>query len=397
MNKKAQKPCIVWVLQDNQLSPIIIEYLKLLKKGVSKIDIVFMIPFQDEKAFKMAKELNPIPFKVSQHTEPRSMENYFKKRDQIKEAEFDEGLKVWRVLLADDLGEGVISIIKLHFDPVPNVRGLILQIPTPLGSSTAEEFIFYAWVKLAREKNLFVAGYELLPLNTRWTLIPSMVDGVITTNEFSKKTLEDPRTGIKGKIWQLPRNEAKVFSPGTGPLWQNGLESPYLNRLQHNIAPETISLYIPHNVALGHEYRRLLEEIKDFGANIHLMFTVGKDQIRGTHSHEEIIKTASKNTLDHFRSCSFHDLNAVWEMVGANAVLACAHGFSTKIAEANSIPCCIIDEYVTPLKSGHIEIVNDYDSVRRFLKSTIEEQSRITDLTQILHEIVQNQHPKVEV
>lgn len=364
---------------------------------MTQIDIIYMMPFQDDKAREMAKELEPVAFKVSQHTEPRSMENYLKKREQIQDAEFEGGLKVWRTLLADDLGEGVLSNIKLHFDPIKNVRGIVLQIPTPLGSSTGEEFVFYAWVKLARETNIFCAGYELLPLSTRWNLIPSMVDGIITSSDISRSSLSDPTSGVGGQIWQLPRNEGKIFTPSVTGMWHHGMETAYIVRSKYDIQPDMIILYLPHNVAMSYEYRRLIEEMKEFAPRIHLMFTIGKDQIRGTHTHEEIIKTMGHDVLHLFHSFSFHDLNAGWEMTAANAVIACAHCFSTRVAEANGIPSCVYDDFVPPIQSGMVTITNDYDILRQFIRALIEEQEQVTSMAEILHDIVRNKYPKIEV
>ena len=397
MSKPTVKPRVLWILQKNQVTPLIIEFLKLIQSGMKQIDLTFMISRQDKKEMGMAKPLNPVPFTISKMDEGRTKENYFKKRAQIQNSTFDDGLKVWRVLLADDLGAGQVSRTSLNFETLTNVKGIILQIPTPLGSAIVEELTFYTWVKLARDNNVFVAGYELLPLDTRWTLLPSMVDGVITSNPSSHMTLTSDTADIKGKIWQLPRHEGKIFAPGPSPLWQNGLQSPYTIQMQHPIKPETLVLYVPHNVAMSNEYKRLIEALSPLGKHIHLMISIGKDQIRGTHTHEEIIKTLSRKELNKFSSYSFHDLNAPWEMVGAGAVVAAATCFATKMAEANGIPCCVMDEYVSPRKIGYLEIVNNYKHITAFVKSKIAEQLNITDMSHILYEIVLDRHPKIEV
>ncbi|MCD4722121.1 MAG: hypothetical protein K8S13_20000, partial [Desulfobacula sp.] len=250
------KPTILWVLQDNQVSPIIVDFLKLLKTGIDKIHIQLIAPERDEQILKMIQPLDPLTFKATRGNVPPSVENFQRKKDLIHDIEFSDGLEIWKALLLDDLGAGVMSEAALHLPRLSNIFGIILQIPTPLGSSTPEEVIFYEWVKLAHDNNIFIAGYELLPLYTRWTMIPSMLDGIITTNEQSFDYLSAKKQSIKGKVWKLPLYEGKVFSPGTSILWHNGIEVPYHYRAKHNIPKDKTILFIAHNVATSYEYRR---------------------------------------------------------------------------------------------------------------------------------------------
>ncbi|MBU2453700.1 MAG: hypothetical protein KJ668_10345 [Proteobacteria bacterium] len=391
------KPTLVWVLQDNQISPIIFDFLKLLKKGLGKINVQILVPEDDTKALETVKPLQPMTFKSSRRVSERSYENFSRKRDLIHDAQFPDGLKYWQTLVLDDLGEGLIMETVLGLPPLTNVKGIILQIPTPLGSATKEEFIFNAWIRIAHENKVFIAGYELLPLYTRWTMIPSMLDGVITTNELSYNLLSDPEQNINGKIWKLPLNEGKVFSPGTSILWRNGLEATYHYRIKHKLPLQTIVLYIAHNVAMSYEYKRLLEKISKFGHQIHLMFSIGKDQIRGTHTHEEIIRTISKDTLNAFSSYSFHDLNAPWEMTVADAVLACSTCYCTIVAEANGIPCIVMDDTVPEIEKGYLKIVNTYSKLQDEIKLLINTRSKTTDMTNIIYDIVNNTVKKLDV
>ena len=145
---------------------------------------------------------------------------------------------------------------------------------------------------------------------------------------------------------------------------------------------------------MGYEYRRLLEEIAVFGEHIHLQFSVGKDQVRGTKSHEEIIQLTCGKVLGRFRSYSFHDLNLPWEMVGAAAVLACSACYSTTVAEANGIPCYIFDDYVKPAHYQNLHIVNTYEQIRNFVKAEIDNHEHITDIMHIIYDIANARFPK---
>lgn len=397
MNNLNSKPTILWVLQNNQISPVILDYLKLLKQGLGKVNIQFLVPFDDDEALKMTKPLKPMTFNAIRNTSPRSAENFERKRSLIHDATFPEGLKVWQTLVLDDLGEGLLSETNLELPKLTNVKGIILQIPTPLGSATKEELIFNAWVRTAHENSVFIAGYEMLSLYTRWTMIPSMLDGIITTNELSFDYLCEEKQNINGKVWKLPQHEGKAFSPGTSVLWRNGLNAPYHYRQKYNIPPQTTILYIAHNVAMSYEFKRLLEEIKECASNIHLMFSIGKDQIRGTHTHEEIIKTISHNTLDKFCSYSFHDLNAPWEMVMADAVMACSSCYCTIVAEANTIPCIVMDDSVPQANHGYLKIVNSYSQVRHELCKIMETRRKTTDMTNIIYQILNDQVSKLKI
>ncbi|NOX34961.1 MAG: hypothetical protein GXP56_14745 [Deltaproteobacteria bacterium] len=397
MNDPNRKPTILWVIQDNQISPIILDFLKLLKKGLGKINLQVLVPKDDANALKLAQPLNPLTFSSSRRVSERSFENFCRKRDLIHGTQFPGGLKYWQTLILDDLGEGLIMETILGLPSLTNVKGIILQIPTPLGSATKEEFIFNAWIRIAYENKVFIAGYELLPLYTRWTMIPSMLDGVITTNELSYDFLSGPDQKIKGRIWKLPRHEGKVFSPGTSALWRNGLEAPYHYKIKHKIPAKNIILYIAHNVAMSYEYKRLLDGIKTLGNRIHLMFSIGKDQIRGTHTHEEIIRTISSKTLDEFCSYSFHDLNAPWEMIMADAVLACSTCYCTIVAESNGIPCLVMDETVPEIENGYLKILTSNSKLLDELTGMIDSKARTTDITNIIYDIVNNKVEKLKI
>ncbi len=397
MNQEDTKPTVLWILQNNQVTPIILEFLKILKKGLGKINLQFMVPGSNQDVLEMVQVLEPTTFQAALKKNENYYENFSRKRNLLHDTEFTDGLKVWRALVLDDFGGGFLSETKLQLPPLKNVKAIILQIPTPLGSLVEEEMIFIAWVHLAHNNNIPIAGYELLPLDTKWTLIPSILDGIITNRVRSYEYLSDEKQKIKGKIWKLPRNEGKSLRPGTSNLWQNGLQAPYHYRIELDIPKEKSILFIPHNVAMSYEYRRLLEEIEEFGDQLHLMFCIGKDQVRGTHSHEEIIKTISSKTLENFHSYSFHDINCPWEMVMADALLACSHCFSTTLAENNGIPCYVMDDSVPPGVSGYLTVTNQYSGIRKLIQHVIDAHNQTTDIVNIIYELISGNISKIKV
>ncbi|MFH2060685.1 MAG: hypothetical protein ABIJ59_17515 [Pseudomonadota bacterium] len=389
------KPKVLWIIQENQLSAIIINFLSLLKKTLQNIDIQILIPELYPETNKMAKPLGPKKFKATKEKPHTSYHNFCMKRDLIKDLEFPGGLKVWRTLLLDDFHEGFISETKLQIPNISNVGAVVLQIPTPLGSSREEEHIFYAWIALAKKAALPIAGYELLPLDTRWTMLPSLLDGVITTNKRSYEYLTMEGHRIPGKVWQLPRYEGKVFSTGTSHIWDDGLNSAYYNRHVNDIPEEITIFYIPHNVTMNHEYKRLLEELSENGDNIHLMFAIGKDQIRGTHTHKDIIETTCFKTLPSFYSYSFHDFNTPWEMIIADAIVACCSCYSTLIAKEIGIPCIVKDAYVSPTASRALTTVNTDIEFRDYIKKTIIAHKSITGMSTVLQNMISGKIKKI--
>ena len=141
--KKKTKPVIYWVLQDNQVTPFIIDFLELIRFRIREIiSLKFLIPAISPETLKMCKKLDPVPFHVSSTIKEDSYEGYCRKRDQLGSNGFSEGLLFWRTLLLDDLGSGNLFQARIHGPNDKNIAGILLQIPTPLGSSEKEERIF---------------------------------------------------------------------------------------------------------------------------------------------------------------------------------------------------------------------------------------------------------------
>ncbi len=389
------KPTIIWILQDNQISSNIVDFLSLLKEGIDKINVEILIPSMDAETIEHAKPLNPKTFIAKKDKRSSSYEKFCIKRDLIHDLSFPDGLKVWRTLILDDFGEGHISETHLQLPVLENVSGILLQIPTPLGSATEEEYIFYAWVALAKRTDLPIIGYEMLPLDTKWTLLASMLDGVATSSQRSYDFLTLPRHGIKGQVFKLPRNESKAIRPGTANLWGMGLNAPYHYRYEYKISKKKTILFIPHNVAMSYEYKNLVEALSIFGQDLHLMFCVGQDQVRGTHTHVEIVKTVCHALLGNFHSYSFHDITKPWEMIMADAVVACSSCYSTLIAEESGIPSIILDPYVSPSALSNLTTVNTNAELQDQIKTTIKQHHEITDITDIIYAVVNGNIKKI--
>ncbi len=387
--KQNKKPVIYWILQENQITPFIIDFLELIRfRTTELIKLKFLIPAISPETLKMCKKLDPVPFQVTTTAKENSYEGYCRKRDQLGDSQFSEGLSFWRTLLLDDLGSGNLYQAQIHAPKNEKVAGVVLQIPTPLGSSENEERIFYAWVHLAKINKVPVIGYELLPLCTRWTLAPSILDNIIATREESFSILTDSQTRLNKKIWLLPRHEGKFFSPATTALWRNGMGAFYKYQNKFKIPPEKTILYIPHNVAMTYEYKTLLTHLKKIKTKIHLMFSIGKDQIRGSHNHQEIIETVCEKELKTI-SYSMHDINNPAEITMADAVVACSACYATEVAANNGIPSFIHDPMVTPYKNGNTTSVNKVADLIELIESAIELHNKTTEISQILLNLIQ--------
>ncbi len=375
---------VYWILQDNQTTELIIEFLARLGHGVRKFACLkFLIPSHCMDTVKAAKKLDPVVFKVSSAIKHNSLEGFNLKKDLLKGHEFTDGLPFWQALLLDDLGSGNIFRAEIHHEIEPDTRAVILQIPTPLGSSSPEERVFYAWVYLARQAGIKVIGYELLPLNTRWTLAPSLLDSVITTTRASYKHLKSKKAGLKTKIWLAPRHEGRLFSPGCPPLWRNALFAAHGLKKSRVMDFKRTIIYIPHNVAMIHEYKTLVSMLTPFAHKIHLMFSIGKDQVRGTHKHNEIIEIISKKDLGKI-PFSFHDINAPWQMAVADCVAACSACYATSIAVNHNIPTLIYDTMVAPGRHNSLESFNNQEKFLDSIKKIIECRNERTGFARIL-------------
>ncbi|MCG8684764.1 MAG: hypothetical protein MI892_07815 [Desulfobacterales bacterium] len=381
---QTKKPIVYWVLQDNQVTPNMIDFLELIKLRVKElIKLKFIIPDMAKQTLELAAKLNPTTFKNSSKSKKSTYEGFCRKRDQLGNNDFSDGLKFWQTLLLDDLGSGNLYQAFIHAPSEQNVAGIVLQIPTPLGSGEAEERIFYAWVHLAKMNKVPIIGYELLPLATRWSLAPSIMDAVITTRKESQEYLIGPQANLTQKIWRIPRYEAKFFSPVTHPLFRNGMGLRYQH---HNIPAEKTIVYLPHNVAMSYEYKNLIRHLLPFADQLHLMFSYGKDQIRGSHNHQQTIETISRNELPQF-TYSFHDVNRPVEIIMADAVIACSDCYCAEISSVVGVPTIIYDPMMPPKTEGYKTWTNDAHVLKNCVKDIIDTHMNETELSLILLDI----------
>lgn len=378
------KPVVYWVLQDNQVTANLIDLFELIQTRVKKVlNLKFLVPEKSTTTLKKVSKLNPVSFGVAYGQKQNSYEGYCRKKNQLGDHGFSEGLKFQQALLLDDLGGGNILQTRLKVPNEKNVAGIIAQIPTPLGSSTDEEIIFYAWVHLAKINHVPVVGYELLSLASRWTLAPSLMDGLITTQKASWDYLNSPEADLNTKIWRLPRFESRFFSPATHQLWKKSMGIVY----QSDDIPEgrTI-LYIPHNVAMTYEYMDLLRHLAPLGENLHLMFTFGKDQVRGTHTHQQTIEITCRNELPYF-TFSFHDMNQSAQITMADALVCCADCYSAEVSSAIGIPTIIFDPMVPENGQGYKVWIKNPQTLTRQIEQIIVRHNEETQLSQILIDI----------
>ncbi len=377
------KPKLIWILQTNQVTSIILNYLRMMQtRLVNLLDLSFMIPSTSTEIKQSAEDLSPEIFNVSFRGLGKSYEAYLAKKNQLDGGIFPEGLPFSETLLLDDLGGGNIHQAIIDLPELKKAAGIILQIPTPLGSTDAEERIFHAIVLLAKQQGVPVIGYELLPLDTRWSLAPAMVDGVIATRRESAIHLQT-NAGLSKNIWLLTRYESRIFSPAATQFALNGVKAAFYYNQIFKLPQTRTILYIPHNVAMIHEYKKLLLSIQELGQHLHLMFTYGTDQVRGAYTHQDIIETVCTNELKQFASHSFHDLNKPWEMLMADGVIACSTCFSTVFSEANNLPTYIFDTDMPSFQEGYKHKINEPEKLVSAVKTLIarhEDQKEFSDI-----------------
>ncbi len=376
------KKKIIWLIQSNQITPIITDFLKTLQKRVEQhIDLIFMVPETSLDIVENIKSLNPVPFKAITRTATGSYQAYMAKREVLGKKQFTKGLHFADTLLLDDLGGGnaIQTILEIPFND--NTCGLIIQVPTPLGSSEMEERIFQSAIFWANQNRIPILGYELLPLDTRWTLAPSLPNGIITRSYESYDHLKKQLSHTN--LWLLPLYEASIFSSVSTSFNLNGAKACYHYRNECSIPTDRTILYLPHNVAMIYEYQEMLRFLQPLGEKLHIMFSIGKDQIRGVYSQREMIEITYSKVLKHFASHSFHDMNHSWEMMMADAILACSACFNSQIAELN-LPCIIFDPKLPPMNRGNkLKIATPEDLLEAIEKIIVSHKSK-TELADIL-------------
>ncbi|MFO7752582.1 MAG: hypothetical protein R6V41_05630 [Desulfobacteraceae bacterium] len=384
------KKNVLWILQPNQTTPTILEFLELLKNRVrSHAEIKFVIPEHSKEMMDAAKTLNPLPFTISSRAARQSYNAYLAKKDLLKEGSFSDGLAISDTLLLDDFAGGNARQTSVSFSGANHIRAIVLQIPTPLGSSATEEEVFHASIQWAAKHGIPALGYELLPLDTSWKLAASLPDGVITRNRSSLVRLKSQLN--HRNIWQLPWYEASIFSPVSDGFNIKGAKASYHHINNLSIPFDRTILYIPHNVAMTHEYYTLLKMLQPFGEKLHLMFSTGTDQVRGGHSHKSIIETTCKTVLEKFASHSFHQANYTWELFMADCVVACSKCIYTLTASEKGIPWVVFDPGAETADEPENEIAADEGMLLSAIQKTINRHSDQRDLGNILLQMLNSQ------
>ncbi len=377
---------IYWLLQSNQTTSVILDFLTLLKTRMERLlEIVFIVPETSGEILPQIKSLSPKLFKVENRTAYKNHQAFQAKRHILGDNSFAQGLTFSDTLLLDDLGGGNLIQTTVKIPQDESVAAIILQIPTPLGSSEKEERIFHSAITWAAACNIPSIGYELLPLDTRWLLAASLPDGVITRTRESFDHLS--QTLDHRNIWQLPNYEASLFTSVSTQFNVNGAKAAYHNRSSHQIQENKTVVYLPHNVAMTYEYQDLIRLIAPFGKNIHLMISYGKDQSRGAFSHQDMVKLICAKELSAFASYSFHDLNAPWEMMLADCLCACSACFQTDIAQNKGIPCLIYDPMLETRSTGFKLRFNTSQEFKTALKKIISRKKNQLELGSIFMKI----------
>ncbi|MBA3010712.1 MAG: hypothetical protein KKF12_14325 [Proteobacteria bacterium] len=377
---------ILWLIQSNQITPTIHDFLKLFQTRMERlVDLSFIVPETSSDILERITALEPSCFKLKNRSVAKSYQGYLAKKACLNDVAFTQGLTISDVLLLDDLGGGNVIQTGLDIKKTDNTCGLILQIPTPLGSSEAEERVFHAAIVWARQNRVPVIGYELLPLDTRWTLSTSLPDGVITRYSESYDHLK--QTLSHKNIWQLPLYEASIFSSVSATFNLNGVKASYHYRTTHTIPEGRTILFLPHNVAMLYEYQELLRILAPMGKKLHLMFNYGEDQVRGAHTQKEMIEIIYKNELAQFASYSFHNMDSPWEMLTADSLVACSACFQGSIAQEKNIPSIIFDPMLPAMVNGFKQRINTVKRLQAAIKEVIALKTKKTELGTIFMQL----------
>ncbi len=380
---------VLWLIQSNQVTATICSFLNLFKTRMAKaFNLSYIVPDTSQDVLKKIESLNPVVFKVNSRTATKSRQGYLAKRNILGNKTFTSGLTFTDALLLDDLGGGNVIQTTVNIEKSKDIACIVLQIPTPLGSSDNEERVFHATITWAHQNKIPVIGYELLPLDIRWTLATCLPDGIIVRYQESYDHLYPQLDHTN--IWQLPLYEAGVFSAVANQFNIDGLKASYHYRATLKIPESRTVLYLPHNVAMIYEYQELIKILSKFGKHVHLMLSVGKDQVRGAHTHQEMIEIIYKNELEQFASHSFHNIDSPWEMLTADSIISCSACFQTMLAQEKNIPTIIFEPLLDNMSNGFKKRVNQPDKLEQLVAWTIEAKTKKRELGTVLLQLTRS-------
>jgi len=387
----ARQPKIYWILLEDQVTPFMVEFLKRIRQAMKDmgISLQFKVLSCHKTAAKIASPLKPSSFSIVLRIKDKPFQNMIRKRNALGEITYTEGLPIWRTLLLDDLAGGQMPepIIDLKLDT--DLRCIVVQIPSVVGSTTVIERLFHALSFRARQRGIPIIGLEFSPLSTRWTLASSLMDEIITIRESSYDCLK--ACNIPSHIWLLPPYEACFCFLDCPPFWANGLGIAYRYKERYKIPEERTVIYIPYHVALIYEYREMLRHLAKFGEKLHIMFTVADDQARGTYTHQEIIEKTCRDELASLASFSFHDLNEIEDLTAADALIATCTSGTTRFSSTYGIPTIIFDRDMPPKEYGIEKFINSFDRLEAQVQEIINLHNKQTGLTAILRHVAGNE------
>ncbi len=373
---------MVWMLQANQTTQPIVNYLKLLKTRIEDhLNLVFWVPDASASQIDKLDALDPIVIETRVKSATLSLSAYQAKREALNPDRFSHGLLISDALLLDDLGGGSTQIMALRTPSPKDIHGLVVQIPSPLGSSEVEEKCYHAAILWARQHHIPSIGYELLPLDIKWSLAATMPNGIITRYPESHMHLKT--TLPHNHIWQIPTYESAIFSPVSTQFHIQGVTAAYHYKNTYNIPTDRTILYIPHNIAMVYEYKTLISILSRVGKKLHLMFGTGDDQVRGGYTHTQTIEMVYEKELEQFASYAFHDMNLFWEMMAADAVVSCSSDLAVLVAE-KELPCIIFDPQVPEMSRGNKTRVHTETKLMVLITALLTAHTQKTELAEIM-------------
>ncbi len=388
---KSNKPIIYWVLMEDQLSNFMVDFLKFMKENITEVSLQFLVLSSDHDTAKMASVLSPLKFQlIFQQSEP-SLQNFMEKRDAVGELRYSEELELWRVLLLDDLAGPTIVRPLLSVPLNDRIKAIVIQIPSAVGSTPVVERTFHAFSLLGHKNGIPVIGLEFFPLNTPWTLAPLLMDGAITIRRSSYEHLANTAKKHYQDLWLLPKYEASLLFLDCSPFWRNAMTVAQNYQKKLKIPSKRTILYIPHNVAMIHEYHKLLKMLSDLNEDFHIMFAIGFDQARGTYTHREIVENVYAEELARLGSYSFHDLNEVVDMALADAVITLCPSGSTSFSSSYGIPTIIADNRITAGNFGSEIYVQSYEKLEELVKEIVQNHGKTRRLEEILTELAKRE------
>jgi hypothetical protein len=241
------------------------------------------------------------------------------------------GFALWKTMAMDDY-----------------LGALNVTVPPPLGddfdvlvyplmgvdnNTTAASHFYAAMLFEAKKRGAPVVGLEVSPLGNRQTLGASLADLYAVKGERSRTFLLCQELASEGRVFVLPELERYLLECREDPYLDGFLGQEEAVRERLGLAPRSVVVFVPHNVAFVHEVRRILAALARLSAPLSVIVRADPNIARHGLAEREIVERACAEELGRLRHAVVDDTGGwLWTLLAADAVVAPAFSVFTELS-----------------------------------------------------------------